>query len=92
MLANQLAGHRLGYLNPHLYELAGEDNSVIVDVTKGDNSFTFCSASCGTPQEVDTTVAGFPATRGYDLASGWGTIDATRFVRALAGKGEDMGG
>jgi hypothetical protein len=34
-LANQMAGHRLGYLNPHLYELGDEDNSGIVDITKG---------------------------------------------------------
>jgi subtilase family serine protease len=91
-LANQLAGHRLGYLNPHLYELGDEDNSGIVDITKGNNSFTFCASSCGKPQEVDTTVVGFPATRGFDLASGWGTINAARFVPALAGKGEDEGG
>jgi hypothetical protein len=41
---------------------------------------------------VDTTIVGFPATRGFDLASGWGTINAARFVPALAGKGEDEGG
>src|SRR6266513_1656372 len=29
-------------------------------------------------------VSGFPAKRGYDLASGWGTIDAAKFVPALA--------
>jgi subtilase family serine protease len=90
-LANQMAGHRLGFLNPHLYELGDEDNSGIVDITKGNNSFTFCVSSCGTPQEVDTTVVGFPATKGFDLASGWGTINAARFVPALAGKGEDDG-
>jgi hypothetical protein len=27
---------------------------------------------------------GFTAKRGYDLASGWGTIDAAKFVPALA--------
>jgi kumamolisin len=27
---------------------------------------------------------GYPATPGYDLASGWGTVDAARFVPALA--------
>jgi hypothetical protein len=29
-------------------------------------------------------VTGYPAARGYDLASGWGTIDAAKFVPALA--------
>jgi subtilase family serine protease len=81
-IADQLAGHRLGWLNPRLYRL----QSGIVDVTRGDNSFTFCSsdpARCGTPTEVDTTVPGFEARPGYDLASGLGTIDASRFVRAI---------
>jgi subtilase family serine protease len=81
-IADQLAGHRLGWLNPRLYRL----DSGIVDVTRGDNSFTFCSsdpATCGTPAEVDTTVPGFTARAGYDLASGLGTIDASRFVRAI---------
>jgi subtilase family serine protease len=82
-IADQLAGRRLGWLNPRLYRL----NSGIVDITQGDNAFTFCSSdpsTCGTPSEVDTTVPGFAARPGYDLASGLGTIDANRFVRALA--------
>jgi hypothetical protein len=29
-------------------------------------------------------VTGFDAASGYDLASGWGTIDAAKFVPALA--------
>ena len=29
-------------------------------------------------------VTGFDAGTGYDLASGWGTIDAAKFVPALA--------
>jgi subtilase family serine protease len=71
-LADQYAGHRLGDLNEPLYELAsaGRRPSGIVDVTSGNNSFH--------------GVTGFPATDGYDLASGWGTIDAPAFVPALA--------
>ena len=41
-----------------------------MDVTSGNNSFG--------------TVTGYDATAGYDLASGWGTINAAEFVRALA--------
>jgi hypothetical protein len=33
---------------------------------------------------VSTGVTGFNAGPGYDLASGWGTINAARFVPALA--------
>lgn len=76
-LAGQLAGHRLGDINPALYRLGQLSrapgvpmNTGIVDITAGNNSFA--------------GITGFSATSGYDLASGWGTIDAASFVRALA--------
>ena len=83
-LADQAAGRRLGFLNPRLYELAADHARGIVDVTTGDNATIFCAAACGTPQEQDSTIPGFEAARGFDLASGWGTIDAARFVPELA--------
>jgi subtilase family serine protease len=86
-IADQAAGHRLGYLNPRLYRL----KSGLVDITKGDNTFIFCASACGTSTEVDTTVTGFNATRGYDLASGLGTIDAAKFVQALADDDRENG-
>jgi hypothetical protein len=49
----------------------------------------FCSAKCGLPAEVDTTVPGFDAARGYDMSSGLGTVDAARFVAALASRHDD---
>ena len=75
-LADQQAGHRLGLINPRLYQLGlagpvGRPSGGLVDVAAGNNSFG--------------GVTGFPATAGYDLASGWGTIDAAKFVPALAG-------
>jgi subtilase family serine protease len=74
-LANQVAHHRLGLINPGLYLLGalsqhGTHGTGIVDVTSGNNSFG--------------GVTGFDAVRGYDLASGWGTINAAKFVPALA--------
>jgi subtilase family serine protease len=73
-LADQVAGHRLGDLNEALYALGADPRraacSGLVDVTTGDNTFG--------------GVTGYPATTGYDLASGLGTIDAARFVPALA--------
>ncbi|HEX4255270.1 MAG TPA: S53 family peptidase [Streptosporangiaceae bacterium] len=74
-LADQYAHHDLGLINPALYTLGalsrlGVPGTGIVDVTSGDNSFA--------------GVTGYPATKGYDLASGWGTIDAAKFVPALA--------
>ncbi len=72
-LADQVAGHRLGDINPALYLLGALSKHVstgLVDITTGNNSFG--------------GVTGFNAVPGYDLASGWGTIDAAEFVRALA--------
>ncbi|MEV6975213.1 S53 family peptidase [Kitasatospora sp. NPDC093806] len=73
-LADQLAGRRLGQLNWRLYglDLLPKQWSGLVDVTTGDNSWD--------------KVTGYQATKGYDLASGLGTIDAARFVHALAGR------
>jgi subtilase family serine protease len=71
-LADQYAGHRLGDVNALLYSLGAQDSpsSGLVDITVGDNSFA--------------GVTGYQAGPGYDLASGWGTIDAATFVPALA--------
>ena len=74
-LADQQAGHRLGLINPALYRLGalqqyGVPNTGIVSVTSGNNSFM--------------GVTGFDAAPGYNLATGWGTIDAAQFVPALA--------
>lgn len=66
----QLAHHRLGPINPEIYTLNALHANGIVDVTSGDNSFA--------------GVTGYPALKGYDLASGVGTFDAARFVPQLA--------
>jgi subtilase family serine protease len=74
-LADQAAGHRgpIGYINPDLYLLGALSQHVswtgIVPVTSGNNSFA--------------GVTGFSAGPGYNLATGWGTLDAAKFVRAL---------
>ncbi|MEU6234819.1 S53 family peptidase [Kitasatospora sp. NPDC047058] len=73
-LADQLAGHRLGQLNWRLYglNLLPQQWSGLVDVTEGDNSWD--------------KVTGYQAAKGYDLASGLGTIDGAKFVHAIAGR------
>ena len=78
-LAGQVAGHRLGLINPALYKMSALGQaSGIVDVTKGNNTVSF-------PQGGKLhTVTGFPARPGYDLASGVGTINAALFVPELA--------
>ena len=80
-IADQVAGHDLGLLNPTLYAMEGKSSSGIVDVTSGNNSFIFDNAHNGNKL---TTVNGFSAGTGYDLASGVGTVWAPLFVKALA--------
>ncbi|MDQ1456881.1 MAG: hypothetical protein QOH28_2501 [Actinomycetota bacterium] len=75
-MAAQEKGRGLGWINNTLYHLRYDDG--LVDVTTGNNSFA--------------GVTGFDATRGYDLASGLGTIDAPHFVRALARRADHGGG
>jgi subtilase family serine protease len=72
-LADQVAGHPLGDINPALYALGEQDDSAstgIIPVTKGDNSYG--------------GVSGYSSGSGYTLTDGWGTIDAAEFVPALA--------
>jgi subtilase family serine protease len=83
-ITDQIAGKRLGWLNQSLYTLGryADGSGGDVDVTKGDNHMTFLDA-----QGKLVTVPGFPAMGGYDLSTGWGTVDAARFTFALAGIG-----
>jgi len=76
-IADQWAGHGLGLLNPAIYRLYRHHAAGIVDVTQGNNTVTFKQGGS------THTVKGFSAHRGYDLASGVGTIDAAKFVPEL---------
>jgi subtilase family serine protease len=77
-LADQVAGHSLGLINPALYALSAEHAAGLVDITDGNNSVTF------TQNNTTYTVRGYSAGRGYDLVSGVGTVNAALFVRELA--------
>jgi len=77
-LADQVAGHSLGLINPALYRLAAEGKPGIVDVTSGDNTVSF------TQDGRQQTVTGFSARLGYDLATGLGTVNARYLVPELA--------
>jgi len=78
-LATQLNhGRNLGPINPVLYDILGPRGSRagISDVVKGNNSVI-------DPSTGKVVVQGFTAARGFDVASGWGTVDASKFVPAL---------
>lgn len=85
LLADQYAArHRrrpLGFLNPLLYELgAGKSRkSVFRDVTKGNNDLGILTpADAGGARSLGCC----PATPGYDLATGWGSLKVDGFARA----------
>jgi subtilase family serine protease len=73
-LADQVAGHPLGLINPALYRMAAAHDRGIVDITAGGNSVTF---------KHGPTVSGYSAGPGYDLVTGVGTVDARYFVPEL---------
>jgi subtilase family serine protease len=75
-LATQVNHGNIGPINPLLYRVLGPrgTRAGIADVIHGNNSVV----SGG-----KTIVPGFTAAKGFDVASGWGTINAARFVPSL---------
>ena len=72
-IADQMAGHGLGLINPTLYKLASGPGygQYFYDVTTGSN-------------QTDPNVPGYPATTGWDPVTGLGTPNAANLVPALA--------
>ena len=71
-IADQMAGHGLGLINPKLYSLASSPNygDYFYDVTTGNN-------------QADPSVPGFNAGPGWDPVTGLGTPNAANLVPAL---------
>jgi subtilase family serine protease len=71
----QQEGRRVGFVNPRLYEIGRAQRhggaAVFHDVVVGNN---------GT-----TGNRGFPAKPGYDLATGWGSVDAAALLDVFSG-------
>ena len=77
-LADQMAGHPIGLINPALYKLAAEHAPGIVSVKSGNNTVSFRQAG------RSRTVHGYRAGAGYNMAVGLGTVNAQYFVPELA--------
>jgi len=72
-IADQIAGHGLGLINPKLYALANSARytSDFYDVTTGKN-------------QTDPSIPGYNATTGWDPITGLGTPNAANLVPDLA--------
>jgi subtilase family serine protease len=77
-VADQVAGTSLGLLNQTLYTLGLAKAPALVAVTAGNNSVSFFQSG------HSYSVQGWTAKSGYDLATGWGTIDGAKLVAELA--------
>jgi hypothetical protein len=74
-MADQIAGHGLGPINPTLYSLASNPSTYSSD---------FYDVITGNNQTV-ASVPGYNATNGWDPITGLGTPNAAALVPALAG-------
>jgi len=66
---------RVGMVDPALYRLGAAGSSAFTDITSGNNDFT------------NTEGGDYPATTGYDLATGWGTPNAGPLAAGLQAPG-----
>ena len=72
-IADQVNGGPLGYINPALYRIGADPRryaSDFFDVTTGNN-------------QLDPTIPGFAATKGWDAVTGLGTPNAANLVPDL---------
>src|SRR5277367_387122 len=89
-LIQQMTGSRLGSMNSRIYKLANEGlvKNGFRDVLTGNNTYIDCTIQpppdAGCPLEDEVTVQGYSAGPGYDLVTGWGTVDLTAFTSAYA--------
>jgi hypothetical protein len=75
-LADQEAGHPLGFVNPAIYQIARGTlyHKAFHDITAGNNTATYNGV----------TITGYQAAPGWDPITGWGTPDAQVLIPLLA--------
>lgn len=74
-IANQVAGHPLGFINPGIYKIGASKSAQrdFRDVTSGNN----------TRDQGAVHVKGFEAVPGWDAVTGWGAPQASQFIPDL---------
>jgi hypothetical protein len=90
-LLDQELGGRQGALNPLIYRLANRVyNTAFHDVTQASSGVSNCTAvtpslcNNSTPGQSGLTggLPGYLVSIGYDLATGWGSLDVANFINA----------
>lgn len=73
-LVNQVHGSPVGFVNPAIYELAQSSlyHHAFHDITVGNNT-----------DDPGTSQNGYVAGTGYDLTTGWGSVDVANFVNDI---------
>lgn len=74
-IANQMAGHPLGFINPGIYKLGTSPNAQrdFRDIITGNNAVNGNGVN----------IQGFPAAAGWDAVTGWGSPIVSQFVPDL---------
>jgi subtilase family serine protease len=78
-LADQEAGHPLGFVNPAIYRIARgpQYHQAFHDITTGNNTAVLTTAA-------PVMITGYQAGPGWDPVTGWGTPDAQVLIPLLA--------
>ena len=76
--ASILKRHRIGFADPALYEIDAYDSSFFTDITDGNNDLSGNNSN------------EFPATTGYDMASGLGSPYGPLLIPELASTGVQL--
>ncbi len=81
-LLDQIAGGRLGNINPMLYTLNASTPAAFHDITAGNNE-VMCTPGTDPGCPAGGTY-GYAATKGYDCASGLGSLDVAQLAAVVA--------
>lgn len=90
-LLNTKLGAKQGNLNPTIYRLAATTPSAFHDVTVTSSGVSGCAnttpsmcnnSTPGSASSLTGGAAGYLVTTGYDLATGWGSLDVANFLNA----------
>ena len=82
-MINQMTAQTNGNPNPRLYAIANQFPSIFHDVTTGSNAVP---CAIGSKDCLGGRTVGYYAAPGYDLATGWGSVDAYALAHAWAGR------